>query len=167
MQKYFYDKQEFHSYGKPYCGHLFLPQVSHYRDITFRINTGMDSLSNTSRECSINPAEWQKRQTAVVSPAPLLLTVYKCVQSVRLPEHGVGQHMPPCSHTTPPPTTDWDENYAKLNSDLLPTCSCHMWRAGYVDTLSLSLTFTHPLFNTWALFQNPASRIIVYFILAS
>ncbi|KAI2651484.1 putative voltage-dependent N-type calcium channel subunit alpha-1B [Labeo rohita] len=67
---------EFHSYGKPYCGHLFLPQVSHYRDITFRINPGMDSL------------------------------IYKCVRSVRLPEHGVGQHMPPCSHTAPPPATD-------------------------------------------------------------
>lgn len=75
MQKYFYDKQEFHRYGKPYCAHLFLPQVSNYRDITFRINAGMDSLSNTSRECSINPAEWQKRQTAVVSPAPLFTNV--------------------------------------------------------------------------------------------
>lgn len=142
--------------------------VSHYRDITFRINAGMDSFSNTSRERSIHPAEWQKRQTAVVSPAPLL-TVYKCVQNVRLPEHGVGQHMSPCSHTAPPPTTDWDENYAKLNSNcMLPTCSCHMRRAaGYADTLSLSLTFTHPLFNTWALFQNPASCVIVYFIVAS
>ncbi len=166
MQKYFYDKQEFHSYGNPTS---VLPQVSNYRDITFRLNAGIDSLSNTSRECSINPAEWHKRQTAVVSPAPLFTNVQftNVCRASGCQNMVWGSNMPPCSHTAPPPAA-WDENYAKLNSDCtLPTCSCHMWRAAVMLTWALSLTFIHPLFNTRALFQNPASRIIVYFILAS
>lgn len=163
-----YDMQEFHTYRKLCCGHVLLPQASHYH-IQDRFYHGWNCLSNASRERSINPAEWQQRQTAVVSPAPLLLTVYKCVQSIRLQEHGVGQHMPRSSHTTPPPATDWEENYAKLNSNCtLSTCSCHLRRAaGYADTLSLSRTFTHPLSTTWALFQNLVSCLTVYFILAS
>lgn len=60
---------------------------------------GCPTLSDVSRECRLKPAEWQKRQIAVVSPAVHRLTVYKSMQSVMFPEHGVGHHMPHCFHT--------------------------------------------------------------------
>lgn len=54
MQKnIIYDTQEFHAYRKPYCGHVFLLQASHYRDITFRIDAGMDGTVSVTLPGSV------------------------------------------------------------------------------------------------------------------
>lgn len=141
---------------------VLLPQASHYRDITFRIDAGMDGAVSVTLTGSIvltllSDSKDRLLQFHLLPFSSQFTNVYRasgCENMV----WGSICHALPTLLLLPPQTErimlSWTQT---VHCQPVPVIC-----GGLLVMLipSLSLTFTHPLSNTWALFQNLVSRLL-------